>query len=103
MIKKLLSLLSICTFPAIAITNIKHVEVVESLVVVTVKTSRDNVACGGAPTDQWGLDLTQEQDHALYGLILTAVAKAQAIEFMGSGICLDNGRIERISKASYKG
>ncbi|NOU52323.1 hypothetical protein HG263_17475 [Pseudoalteromonas sp. JBTF-M23] len=99
MYKYILALSLACSSCAFASSKIKQVELDNGVVVILPNIVRNDSPC---TTQSWGLDMSQEQDHALYGLILTAVAMAKPVTIEGTQVCIGNGRYERISKVSIK-
>ncbi|RZF98654.1 hypothetical protein EXT48_21600 [Pseudoalteromonas sp. CO348] len=99
MFRYILGLLLACSSCAFASSKIKQVELDSIIAVVLPEVARNDSPC---TTQSWGLDLSQEQDHALYGLILTAVAMAKPVTIEGAEECIGSGRFERISKVSIK-
>ncbi|CAH9053100.1 hypothetical protein PSECIP111854_01103 [Pseudoalteromonas sp. CIP111854] len=99
MYRYLLALSLLFSSNALATFTIKDIELTQNVVVIVTQSSRDNSPC---TSSHWGLDITQEQDYALYGLVLTAVAMSKPIMIEGTGMCISNDRYERVGKVSVK-
>lgn len=83
-------------------TNIKNIDIDNNKAIIMMQDEREGAFCTNSPSAYWGLDLREDSDNMLYGLILTAISVGRPVIILGGGECLDTLSIERIKKVVFK-